>query len=90
MKLLYGIRRLIFTVLMAEVLYLLLFNGALNLDLTQKLINKIKPEKFQITWEKAWTPYPFKVYMEDASARDASSSPKWKVKVHQATARVSL
>jgi len=49
MKLLRGIKRLILSILMAEVLYLLLFNGALNIAFTQKLINKIKPEKFQMT-----------------------------------------
>ena len=69
---------------------MLVLNAALHLDLTQALINKIKPQKFQISWEKAWTPYPFKVFIEDASAWGASSSQKWKVNVHTASASISL
>jgi hypothetical protein len=54
------------------------------------MINKIKPEKFQMTWGKAWTPYPFKLFIEDASIWGASSSQKWKVKALSVSASVSL
>ena len=36
-----------------ELVYLLLVNGALQLQLTQDLVNKIRPEKFYVTWEQA-------------------------------------
>ena len=84
------LKRIVLTVVFLELAYVLILNTALNVSLTQKLIKKIKPEKFQITWEKAWTPYPFKVYIEDGSAWGASSSQQWKVKVHNASASVSL
>ncbi|SFZ98312.1 hypothetical protein MNB_SV-5-1825 [hydrothermal vent metagenome] len=84
------IKRAVFFLIALELLYVLIFNAALNMDLTQRLINKVKPEKFQITWNNAWTPYPFKVHIEDASVWGASSSQKWKVNVGEATAYLSL
>ena len=84
------LKRSILFVIFLELSYALLFNVALNVPLTQKLINKIKPEKFQITWQKAWTPYPFKVFIEDASVWGASSSQKWKVDVLSASASIAL
>ena len=47
-----------------ELIYLVLANGALQLPLTQDLVNKIRPEKFTVTWERAWTWYPFRVHAE--------------------------
>ena len=73
-----------------ELLYLLLVNTALNLQLTKNIINKLKPAAFQITWTKAWTPYPFKIYIEEGSAWGISSSQKWKVAVKKATAKIDL
>ena len=84
------LKRTILFIVILEVGYLLLFNAALNIGFTQTLINKIKPEKFQITWQKAWTPYPFKVFLEEGSAWGVSSSQKWKVDVKKASASISL
>ena len=84
------IKRVIFYLFIAELIYVAVFNAGLNIDFTQKMINKMKPEKFQVTWQKAWTPYPFKIYIEDAAAWGASSSQKWKVEVASASASVSL
>ncbi len=84
------LKRVLYFVIIVELFYLLVFNAVLNTEVTQKLINKIKPQKFQITWQKAWTPYPFKVFIEDASVWGASSSQKWKVNVHSASASISL
>jgi len=84
------IRRTVLLLIGLELLYLLLFNAALNLKVTQRLINAIKPETFQISWEKAWTPYPFEIYVGNGSAWGSSSSQKWKVIVHQARARISI
>ena len=84
------LKRIVLTLVFLELAYVLVLNTALNINLTQKLINKIKPEKFQITWEKAWTPYPFKVFLEEGSAWGASSSQKWKVNVQKASASISL
>ena len=42
-----------------ELGYLLLVNAALNLPLTQTLLNDIRPDKFAIHWQRAWSWYPF-------------------------------
>ena len=84
------LKRIMLFLLFLELAYVLVLNIALNIGFTQTLINKIKPEKFQISWQKAWTPYPFKLFIEDAAAWGTSSSQKWKVAVHSASASVSL
>ena len=53
--------RLIRAILVVQVVWLALINGALFLPLTQDLLNDIKPEKFQIRWERAWSWYPGQV-----------------------------
>ncbi len=57
----------IFTVV-AEIIYLALINIALNLPLTQTLVNQIKPEKFMVTWDRAWSFYPFRVHARNIFA----------------------
>ena len=49
------IKKIVITALAVEVIYVILFNLALQLPLTQTLINQIKPDKFHVTWQKAWT-----------------------------------
>ena len=67
--------RIVITVLLAELAYLVLFNMALHLPLTQTLINQIKPEKFSVTWEKAWTWLPFRVHRVRGSVIPGSAIP---------------
>ncbi|MFW2367322.1 MAG: hypothetical protein ACN4GW_12950, partial [Desulforhopalus sp.] len=54
--------RIIKYLLIAEIIYLLLINVALNLPLTQTIVNSIKPEKFTVSWGRAWSFYPFRVH----------------------------
>ncbi len=90
MKLFHWLRRIIFIILAVELLYILVFNAALNIPQTQTLINKIKPDKFQVHWKRAWTIYPLKVQAEGISASGETSSLKWKVDVKKAIASISL
>jgi len=39
--------RLVKIVVIVEIVYLILINAALNLSLTQTIVNRIKPEKFR-------------------------------------------
>ena len=63
--------------LLLEVGYLLLFNGALRLPLTQDIVNLIRPEKFNVSWERAWTWYPFRVHAEGISANGQTRKQQW-------------
>ena len=60
----YWIKRIAIAALVVEVIYVILFNLALQLPLTQSLINQIKPDKFHVSWENAWTWYPFRFHMQ--------------------------
>lgn len=78
----------IFTVI-AEIIYLALINIALNLPLTQTLVNQIKPEKFMVTWDRAWSFYPFRVHARNIFANGQSRSQQWQAEGPAASASIS-
>jgi hypothetical protein len=83
--------RIIFTVVAAvEIAYLLVINAALNVPLTQTLINRIKPEKFVVYWEQAWSWYPFRVHVRGIAANGQTRSQEWEVRAPAASASVSI
>ena len=82
--------RIVGIVVLIEAAYLVLFNLALNLPLTQTLVNKIKPEKFAVSWDRAWTWYPLRVHARGVSANGQTSSQQWQAEVASASASMSL
>jgi hypothetical protein len=77
-------------VVLVEVVYLVLFNLALQLPVTQTLINSIKPDKFHVSWENAWTWYPFRAHAVGISANGQSRSQQWQVDVPSASASIAI
>ncbi len=77
-------------VLIAEISYVVLLNLALQLPLSQSLINQIKPDKFHISWESAWTWYPFRLHVENASANGQSRSQQWEFSVRTLSASIDI
>ena len=73
-----------------ELAYLLLVNTALQLDLTQDLVNKIRPEKFQVSWQDAWSWYPFRVSAEGIVANGQSRSQQWELRAEAASGSIRL
>ena len=47
------VKRILKIVVGVELIYLILINGLLQLPLTQDVVNKIRPEKFYVSWEQA-------------------------------------
>jgi hypothetical protein len=84
------IKKLVYIVLIVEVSYVVLLNLALQLPLTQTLINQIRPEKFHISWENAWTWYPFRIHIRDASGNGQSRSQQWAFEVKSVSASIDL
>jgi hypothetical protein len=83
-------KRLIRAVVIAQLAYLAVFNLALQLPATQSLINYIKPEKFHVSWENAWTWYPFRVHATGISANGQSRSQQWQFDAPSASASISI
>ena len=83
-------KRLIRAVVIAELAYVLVFNLALQLPATQSLINYIKPEKFHVSWDNAWTLYPFRVHATGISANGQSRSQQWQFETSSASASISI
>ena len=84
------ITRLLVLVVAAQFAYLLIINGALQLTVTQTLVNKIRPEKFQVSWERAWSFYPFRVHAEGIAANGQSRSQQWEVYADSGSGSIAL
>lgn len=82
--------RIITGILIIEVAYLALANLALQLPVTQTLVNSIKPEKFAVTWEDAWTWYPLRVHARGISANGQTGTQQWQVEAPAASASISI
>jgi len=84
------IKKVIIVGFVVELTYVLLFNLALRLPLTQTLINQIKPDKFSISWQKAWTWYPFRFHVRGASGNGQSRSQQWEFEASSVTASIDV
>ena len=84
------IKKTIAAVVIIEIFYLLLINLALSLPATQTLINQIKPDKFAVSWDRAWSWYPFRVHATGVSANGQTGKQQWQVDSPQASASISL
>ena len=73
-----------------EFSYLILVNLALNLSITQTLINQHKPEKYAVQWEKAWTWIPFRIHARGISANGQTSSQQWQAETPAASASIAI
>ena len=73
-----------------QLAYLALVNLALQLPITQDVVNLVRPEKFQVQWDQAWTLYPFKVHVRGLSANGQARSQQWQLNADRASGSVSL
>ena len=84
------LKRLLLIALISELVYLVLINFALQLPLTQELVNKIRPEKFAVSWERAWSWYPFRVHAEGIFANGQARTQQWEVTATSASGSISV
>jgi hypothetical protein len=84
------LRNAIIILFLFEIIYLAVINLALSLPITQTLVNQIKPDKFAVSWEKAWSWYPFRVHATGVSANGQTGTQQWQVDSPQASASISL
>ena len=73
-----------------ELVYLVVANGALQLPLTQDLVNKIRPDRLYVTWERAWSWYPFRVHAEGIFANGQARTQQWEVTATSASGSISV
>ena len=83
-------QRLLIAAVIFEISYLALVNLALNLPLTQTLINQHKPEKYAVHWEKAWSWRPFRVHARGISANGQTTSLQWQAESPSVSASVAI
>ena len=84
------VKRILKIVVGVELIYLIMVNGLLQLQLTQDVVNKIRPEKFYVTWEQAWSWYPFRSHAEGIFANDQARTQQWEVTARSASGSISL
>ena len=83
-------KRIVLAALIAELTYVILFNLVLQLPVTRTFVNQIRPDKFSITWENAWTPYPFRFYFRNASGNGQSRSQQWEFEAQAVSASIDV
>ena len=81
--------RIVKAIVALEIIYLLLLNIALNLPWTQSLINGIDSDRYQVSWSRAWSFYPFDLHVLNLDAHGSTNSLKWRVKSPDARAALS-
>jgi len=84
------LKKSIAIVVFAQIVYLLVINVALQLPITQTLINKIRPDKFHVSWESAWSWYPFRVHATGISANGQARSQQWQLDTPAASASIAV
>jgi len=82
------LKRIISVVLIAELAYVIAFNLLLQLPATQTWLNQVRPEKFHIEWERAWTLYPFRFHFRNASGNGQSRSQQWEFETKAVSASI--
>jgi len=82
------LKRIITIVVSAELAYVISFNLALKLPATQTWLNQIRPEKFHVEWESAWTWYPFRFHFRNASGNGQSRSQQWEFETKAVSASI--
>jgi hypothetical protein len=73
-----------------ELVYLLVVNTLLNLSLTQDVVNWIRPDKFHVRWDSAWSLYPFRVHASGIAANGQTRSQQWQLAADTAAGSVAL
>lgn len=82
--------RLLKWAIVIELAWLVFLNALLALPLTQDVINLIRPEKFFVSWERAWTPYPACVHVSGAHANANSRSQIWAFEAESVSGSIAL
>lgn len=77
-------------IIISELIWLIAVNSALQLSLTQSLLNQIRPEKFQLSWENAWSWYPGRVHVVGGFANGQSRSQQWQFEAAYVSGSISL
>ena len=65
-------------------------NVFLSRESTQKLLSDIRPDRVQMTWEKAWSWYPGQVSVTGAKVSGQSPRFQWQADVTEVDGRVAL
>ena len=84
------LKRFVFIVVAAEFAYLIIINALLNLPITQDVVNLIRPEKFQVTWERAWSFYPLRLNAKGIAANGQARTQQWEAYATSGAASISL
>lgn len=82
--------RIIKLAVIFEVAWLVIINALLQIPHTQTVINGIRPEKFHLSWENAWSLYPARVNLRGVSANGNSRSQIWQVDVDSASGSIRI
>ena len=78
------------SVLVLSAIYLVAVNTALSLEATRTYLNHMQPERFQLTWQRAWSLFPLRVELTGVAADGQTPTEQWQLDAARAAASVSL
>ncbi len=84
------LKRIVVAVIVLELAYLAIGNLALRLPLTQVLVNQVRPDKFEVSWDAAWTFYPFRVQVRGLAANGQSRRQQWQLEMTAGSGSIAL
>lgn len=84
------LKRIVVAVLVLELAYLAIGNLALRLPLTQVLVNQVRPDRFEVSWDAAWTFYPFRVHVRGLAANGQSRRQQWQLEMTAGSGSIAL
>ena len=82
--------RLAVAALVIEGAWLTGINLALNLPATQAWLNSLRPEKFNVAWQSAWSWYPGQVQVNGASVSGQSRRIQYQAEAERVRARLAI
>src|SRR5690349_13588609 len=82
--------RVVATVILIGVAYLVLVNAALNLPATQALFNRTQEGRLEIHWDRAWSIVPFRISVEGLKVNGQSWSQQFEVSAPSLSAGIDL
>jgi hypothetical protein len=71
-------------------IYLVGANLLLSMQQTHDFVNRLQPEQFSVSWERAWSWYPFRVELHGVHADGQTNKEQWQVDARSARASLSL
>ena len=82
--------RVVLILAIVEVSYLVIVNAVLNLPATQILVSQLRPDRFAVRWDFAWSWFPFDIYVRGISVNGQTWSQQFEISAPSLSASLTI